>query len=456
MPVQAGKQQEFACPFNDCNRVYPTKRLAAQHLSSIKTNDGDELHPINDDLWDTLKKEGYFKKDTRPGNLTVDEKKARARKVSENWRRENRDKVHGKRVQRQRELAKAATLAKRIAKIAVKYRAQSRYNYADNRYTILHKLFGKTQLAGGNDPLSILNVDNPVTDETFPMMVCIYLPADDWPKIISKSNIQNPHPTNPHPVYRLIDQMPGYKEMRQVQLMLHPDEGLQQQNASRERRGGRRGGGRGGGAKRGGGRGGGTGRERMRGGGAGSFSRRRGASTANLDDSSLTRRQQQDLDADFTITPDEKLNAHLNAAWERWKDVISSPDIENESFIYMVDEEEYFKAKSPVHGRLLELYNAWIRITNSVMNTVIPTGYSVLQLYHFVNNPPSTPPPDELEEVEASGSEEVTDEEIEGMRENEVLYKALKLKGKKKPGRRKQTQEDSDDSDDDHVDEEES
>ena len=67
------------------------------------------------------------------------------------------------------------------------------------------------------------------------------------------------------------------------------------------------------------------------------------------------------------------------------------------------------------------------------MNTVIPsTGYSVLQLYRYVNNRPSTPRPDDLEEVEASGSEEVIDEQVDGMRDDEVLYKALKLKGKKK------------------------
>jgi hypothetical protein len=33
-----------------------------------------------------------------------------------------------------------------------------------------------------------------------------------------------------------------------------------------------------------------------------------------------------------------------------------------------LDKEEHFKVKSPFHCRLFELYNAWIRITNSVMN----------------------------------------------------------------------------------------
>jgi hypothetical protein len=60
MPVQPEKQQEFECPFefNGGNRVYPTKRLAAQHLSTIKSNDGDELHPINHDLYIGYTKEG--------------------------------------------------------------------------------------------------------------------------------------------------------------------------------------------------------------------------------------------------------------------------------------------------------------------------------------------------------------------------------------------------------------
>jgi hypothetical protein len=74
--------------------------------------------------------------------------------------------------------------------------------------------------------------------------------------------------------------------------------------------------------------------------------------------------------------------------------------------------------KSPVHCRLFELFDAWVRVTNSVMNTVqIPTGYSVqVQLYYFVNNRPSPPPtPDDLEEVEAPGSEEVIDEEVDGV-----------------------------------------
>src|SRR5438034_10205687 len=96
----------------------------------------------------------------------------------------------------------------------------------------------------------------------------------------------------------------------------------------------------------------------------------------------------------YTIKPDGRLNALLNVGWDLWKDVVRSPVVENESFVYLLDDEQAFMSKSDVHKRLIELFAAWIHITQQITSSIVPQGYSLMQLHHFVNTRPESPVPD--------------------------------------------------------------
>ena len=61
-----------------------------------------------------------------------------------------------------------------------------------------------------------------------------------------------------------------------------------------------------------------------------------------------------------------------------------------------------------------------------------------MQLHHFVNTCPESPVPDsdfECDDEDEEGAEGAEEDEVSAMREDLLLYKALRLSGKKKPGR---------------------
>lgn len=73
MASEKTKEGFFLCPFSDCD--YSTTRVYEWrvHLNRIKALSGNEVHPINDPLWNTWKNE--LKINQRPRNLTETEKK---------------------------------------------------------------------------------------------------------------------------------------------------------------------------------------------------------------------------------------------------------------------------------------------------------------------------------------------------------------------------------------------
>ena len=123
-------------------------------------------------------------------------------------------------------------------------------------------------------------------------MVCLFLPPDSWPKIVQNDSV--PAPRDPELVYPVIEQLPSKKEYQLLQKMLHPDRGPQQNRQMSQRGRGR---GRGRGALRGGYH---AGQEHLNG----------------RDTSSGIEDRLPDRDSDFSIKPDGRLNALLNAGWD--------------------------------------------------------------------------------------------------------------------------------------------
>ena len=106
-------------------------------------------------------------------------------------------------------------MAKRAAKIAIQAKRELTKGYQQDRYLVLQKLYGSSSLVGGTDPLSVL--DSTASDQTFPLMVCLFLPPDSWPKIVQNNSV--PAPRDPELVYRVIEQLPSKKECQLLQKM---------------------------------------------------------------------------------------------------------------------------------------------------------------------------------------------------------------------------------------------
>jgi hypothetical protein len=68
-----------------------------------------------------------------------------------------------------------------------------------------------------------------------------------------------------------------------------------------------------------------------------------------------------------------------------------------------------FSSKSTDHSTAMECFQKWVELSNQMMIDITPHGYSVVQLHHFVNERPTTPPPAD-EEMEDS---EVEDDEFD-------------------------------------------
>lgn len=391
-------RDQHICPFNNCQIIYSRAFSLRNHLSKILGQGGNELHPITDPLWKELKEDGRMTIDQRPGNLTDAERKQRRKVSAQRFRNEHADELAAKRKIRTKELQQAAKMAKRAAKIAIHAKRELTKGYRRDRYLVLRKLYDNSSLIGGTDPLSVL--DGAASDQTFPLMVCLFLPPNSWPKIVQNDSV--PVPRDPELIYPIIEQLPGKKEYQLLQKMLHPDR-APQQNRQISQRG------------------------RGRGRGRGGIQIMNGEDMTSGIDMGLSNR-----DSDFSIKPDGRLNALLNAGWDLWKDVIRSPVVENESFVYLLDDEQVFVSKSDMHKRLIELFATWIHITQQIISSIVPQGYSLIQLHHFVNRYPESPVPDPDFEYDEESSEE---DEVSAMHEELLLYKALRLSGKKKPGR---------------------
>ena len=60
----------------------------------------------------------------------------------------------------------------------IKYREKLNNSYILYRSYIFQRLYKNITLSRGDDPLSLLDVNNTPTDSTFPLMICLFLLRD--------------------------------------------------------------------------------------------------------------------------------------------------------------------------------------------------------------------------------------------------------------------------------------
>jgi hypothetical protein len=153
------------------------------------------------------------------------------------------------------------------------------------------------------------------------------------------------------------------------------------------------------------------------------------------------------------VKPDNKLSSLLNTAWELWKPTVGAQEMQTETFAVGTESEDQFSQTSPVHKHILQLLGVWMETTDNVMHSIIPSGVSVLELHHFVNNRPTSPvcDSDDHNTTDEEGQAEPDEDHIKEMAETILLQTALHLTDRKRGRPRKQT----DDDDDEEEEEEE-
>src|SRR5579859_3842619 len=396
-PTKNVKPKYFQCPFPDCDtatiRLYNLKT----HLSAIRGMEGDdEIHPRGHEAWDRAKELGYLTINTRPGNLNPEEAKRRKSQNSKKYRVNHRDELVYQRRERTKDLQAAARLAKRAAKIALRERSDRLNAYKDARHQVYQDLFRTSALASPTShPKQLLCLDSPVTIDTFPLFVTIFIPPAEWPNVTPLDKPDTP----------LVNQIPGDSEYHRLSLIFQPNRtaSLDQNN---------------------GGRGRGHGRGRRVGFNSGPS---RGMGDNRTPTQALGLRRNLD-----NIQPDNALSTHLNSAYDIWRVTVRTPALQQEMYMHLHDDPHQFASKSVEHR---ELFQSWTKISRQVVNALCPPGRSVMEVHYFINARASTPILDPRLE-----SEDDEDDE-----EGAVLDLALKLKAKKKHGRQKKIFEENSD-----------
>jgi hypothetical protein len=143
------------------------------------------------------------------------------------------------------------------------------------------------------------------------------------------------------------------------------------------------------------------------------------------------------------VKPDNKLSSLLNMAWELWKPTVGAQEMQTATFLVGTESEEQFSQKSPVHKQILQLFGVWMETTDNVMHSIIPSGVSVLELHHFVNNRAESPvcDSDDHNTTDEEDQAEPDEDHIKEMAEQILLHKALHLTDRKCGRPRKRTEE---------------
>jgi hypothetical protein len=378
---------------------------------------GDGFHDLEEeaDLVQKLRDTAYLVTATR--GISEEEREKRKKASHKRWHRNNAARLQEKKRAETRENRVARKMAKRAAQIAVHYREKLSNSYLVNRSTIYQKLYsGHLTLDGGIHPLELLDSDNPPTESSFPLMVCVFLPNCDWPKVVPAADIL---PQMPLPL--LVNQIPGIREYRRLQMLLHPDRAPRQgANA---------------------GRGGGSGRERLN--RYQPFSRQ---------DILLSGASGVGPDRDCVVMPDTKLSSFLNAAWDLWKDTVTAPQMQSARFSAGTDSEQQFALLSPTHKHILQLFSVWMDTSENILHSIIPTGVSVLELHHFINADQAQSPVVDSDDHNSTNGED--EDGIKELAELLLLRRALHVTDPKPAGRPHQERPAKDEEDEEDEDEE--
>ena len=300
--------------------------------------------------------------------------------------------------------------------IAKKAEKEKHASYGQSRFDVYRGLYRDTGLVGPTmDPATVFNTSAPPSLDTFPLFVTFYLRPKDWPKVITEDQARD---SNVRPI--LVKQIPGQNEYHMLLRMLHPDHGAHIPKTTLTARG--------------------RGRGAIRRGGRIHWAQQ----TEDLDPGlNAIGLQTGNRDSDFVVEPSEGLGALLVAGYDLWKDTILSPVLKNECFVSLRDDAQQFTSKSPRHAQLMTLFNTWVAVSCNVMNSIIPTGRSVVQLHHFVNTLPRVAPDssesgsddDDDDDDDDNDDDEEEEDQIDKMPDYQILERASTLPQKRKRGR---------------------
>jgi hypothetical protein len=356
------KEKEYECPFRDCGRSYTRKSQLKAHLLKIKGAGGNEVHATDDATWKEA--QPILEIVQRPG-LTEMEKKERTKISQEKYRETNREKLSEKSKKRRKELQLGTKLTKRLANVAYRNLHLDDYRtYADYQNQTIHELYGNDILAadGPTTPEKLLGADYPKsTMLTFPKLVCIFLAARHWPRMVTQLSYKEGIS------YRLLDQIPGEP---QYQLLCQVFKNNTNTEAEEQEIGGNQGQGQG----RGRGRGQSHGRGRGRGGQRG---RGRGGRVQNMDNQSATSSNPRETGA----TDNTKLQALLHDSYNQWwKPVVCDARLQEFYFVHHRDNIDGLINRNFYLEDVFTRLKHWWSIYNDYVHYLAPQNISLAQL----------------------------------------------------------------------------
>jgi hypothetical protein len=411
---QSHKDETHACPFPDCLRTFTKRYNLKVHLAKVRGTNGDELHLLNDQAnWSKAIDEGLLEIQSRPGNLSEGETKARRNNSAKTYRRENKDKIQRQRQDRRKDLQNSAKLAKRCARIAWK-QFPSDTIYQQHRQHIFKIIYPpQNRLVGQSwNPQTLLSPTTNASINSFLMLVTIYIPPSKWPKVITFTEQQIAQQANDNITFPILAQMPGKKEYKALQQLLHPDR-------------------------------------------APSRRTRQNCHLENADGARSLGLSHLNPLSDDVIAPFAGHSKLLNDSYSLYTPIITNVNIQNEVFVWNHDNDptqaQTFAAKSNAHKQLIDAYDLWIAISSELLSMMTPVGYSFAQIHHFINV--SIDEPDSLEDQDLEKWELDENDEIGALTDFQVLQRVRTLKAVKKGGRRLDS--DEDEEEDKEEDEEE-
>lgn len=200
------QQTRIPCPFERCRSTFSQQRSLKTHLRNIRDGFYDESHPESHPQWKRLNDEGFFLRNSRPGNLSEEETKRRRTATQRRTYIKNKPNIlrhqKNKRAKYWEYLDLTEKLANNLHSLRdpVKQHAslmKDLYSNPSSDYTLHSFLDGKT------------NIDF----TTFPRIIVYYLPIRDLPDLINAI----PGET------LLFDILPGASHYRSTLHLLHHD-----------------------------------------------------------------------------------------------------------------------------------------------------------------------------------------------------------------------------------------
>jgi hypothetical protein len=202
---EAPLEKSFPCPFPQCNVVFAKQTLLKNHLRDIRGCGFDTTHYEGHPEWRKLDAMHFLLKHTRPKGMPMTERVQRRAETNKRHYDAHREEIRVKSKARREKINDTLSVAKTLGTYTQKIQSTR---------TLSNRL--ARELYGSSAPYKIekfVDIDGPVTFETFPRLVIFYLPQNLLPNI---------HAAVPGET-RMFDAIPAATHFRKTSSLIHPD-----------------------------------------------------------------------------------------------------------------------------------------------------------------------------------------------------------------------------------------